>query len=108
LDTALQGYQDASAAFDDFTKALSADLNLDEWKQQEQEALKKRGKYLQVFDIKLEKGKCTDLVYITSFNMNSAPSQRVLKAQLLQQPNIGNRAAIVIWLDQAIRLQEQQ
>jgi Lon protease-like protein len=105
---ALQEYQNASVAFNDLSKALPAGINLEEWKQQEQEALKNRGKYLKVFDVQLEKGTYIDLAYVPCSNMNLAPSQTALKAQLLQQPNIGNRAAIIIWIDQAIRLQEQQ
>ena len=55
-----KGLAETKPAYDGLATSLDAQ-SVTEWKEQERQAMKERGDLLRIYDLKLEKGKCSSI-----------------------------------------------
>ena len=57
---AKKGLAETKPAYDGLATSLEVQ-SVTEWKEQERQAMKEQGDLLQIYDLKLEKGKCSSI-----------------------------------------------
>ena len=57
---AKKGLAETKPAYDGLATSLNVQ-SVTEWKEQERQAMKERGDLLRIYDLKLEKGKCSSI-----------------------------------------------
>ena len=106
---AVKGVMDTQLPFDELTRSLDP-RKIARWEKDEKKAMKKRGEHLDIYQLKIDKGKVIHYVMkCVTDRYLEAPTMAEIRLNLteLEHPETG-RLGTISWIIQGINLEDAQ